>query len=272
MKILTILLLFFSLNAGATTAAAMYNFSDAVMEVAVREDNVVPIASITKLFTAMAVIDSGVDLNESIVVRGSTTGRFPNKTKVPRIELIKAMLVASDNRAADSLAHAHPGGYTAFIKYVNEHISDIGLTNTRIEDASGIGAGNVSTANELVNFVWWLRRYTLITEISSAESKQVEFDNRKNKTVKLQVRNTNPDIANYNVLISKTGFTSKAGRCLVMLIEHNDTMFAVVVLGEKSSKNRSQSIKNLIYNKEYNDKSVSRPRKVHEGLRPERIR
>jgi D-alanyl-D-alanine endopeptidase (penicillin-binding protein 7) len=271
MKILTILLLFFSLNVGATTAA-LYNFSDAVMEAAVREDQVVPIASITKLFTAMAVIDSGVDLNESIVVKGSTKGRFPNKTKVPRIELIKAMLIASDNRAADSLAHAHPGGYAAFIKYVNEHISDIGLKHTRIEDASGLSAGNVSTANELVNFVWWLRRYNLITEISSSESEQVEFDNHKNKTVKLQVRNTNPDIANYDVLISKTGFTSKAGRCLVMLVRHNDTMFAVAVLGEKSSKSRSQSIKNLIYNKEYNDKSVSRSREVHASLRPERIR
>jgi D-alanyl-D-alanine endopeptidase (penicillin-binding protein 7) len=272
MKILTIILLFFSLNAGATTAAALYNFSDAVMEAAVREDQVVSIASVTKLFTAMAVIDSGVDLNESIVVRGSTKGRFPNKTKVPRIELIKAMLIASDNRAADSLAHAHPGGYPAFIKYVNEQISDIGLKHTRIEDASGIGAGNVSTANELVNFVWWLRRYTLITQISSAQSEQVEFDNHKNKTVKLQVRNTNPDIANYDVLISKTGFTSKAGRCLVMLVKHNDTVYAVAVLGEKSSKTRSQSIKNLIYNKEYNDKSVSRPRKVHASLRSERSR
>ena len=271
MKILTILLLFFSLNAGATTAA-LYNFSDAVMEAAVREDQVVPIASITKLFTAMAVIDSGVDLNESIVVKGSTTGRFPNKTKVPRIALIKAMLIASDNRAADSLAHAHPGGYSAFITYINEHIGDIGLKNTRIEDASGIGAGNVSTASDLVNFVWWLRRYTLITQISSSETEQVEFDNHKNKPVKLQVRNTNPDIANYNVLIRKTGFTSKAGRCLVMLVKHNDTMFAVAVLGEKSSKTRSQSIKNLIYNKEYNDKSVSRPREVYAGLRPERNR
>jgi D-alanyl-D-alanine carboxypeptidase len=97
MKILTILLLFFSLNAGATTAA-LYNFSDAVMEAAVREDQVVPIASITKLFTAMAVIDSGVDLNESIVVKGSTKGRFPNKTMVHRIELIKAMLIAAWNK------------------------------------------------------------------------------------------------------------------------------------------------------------------------------
>jgi D-alanyl-D-alanine endopeptidase (penicillin-binding protein 7) len=269
MKILTIFLLLFSLNAGATSAA-LYNFTDAKIEAAVREDQVVPIASITKLFTAMAIIDSASDLNELIVVKGASTGRFPNKTKVPRIELIKAMLIASDNRAADSLAHAHPGGYIAFIKFVNDQIGHIGLKNTHIEDASGLGAGNVSTASDLVNFVWWLRRYTLITQISSSESEQVEFDNHKNKPVKLQVRNTNPDIANYNVLISKTGFTSKAGRCLVMLVEHNDKLFAVAVLGEQSSKIRSQSIKNLIYNKEYNDKPVSRPGKVYAGLRPGR--
>ena len=271
MKLLAYFFLLLCVNASATTAA-LYNFSDARMEAAVRESEVVPIASITKLFTAMAIIDSGVELNERIKVQGKTTGRFPNGTMVPRIELIKAMLIASDNRAADSLAHSYPGGYDAFIRYVNDHISDIGLRNTRIEDASGIGAGNVSTADDLVNFVWWLRRYTLITQISSMAGEQIEFDNQKNKPVKLQVRNTNPDITNYNVLISKTGFTSKAGRCLVMLVNHNSEMFAVAVLGEKNPKTRSETIKSLIYNKEYNDKPISRPGKVYAGLRPERIR
>jgi D-alanyl-D-alanine endopeptidase (penicillin-binding protein 7) len=239
------------------------------MEAAVRETEVVPIASVTKLFTAMTVIDSGVDLNERIKVQGKTSGRFPNGTLVPRIELVKAMLIASDNRAADSLAHAHPGGYAEFIRYTNDHISDIGLKNTRITDASGISAENTSTAEDLVNFVWWLRRYTLITQISSMADEQIKFDNQKNKPVKLQVRNTNPDITNYNILISKTGFTSKAGRCLVMLVNHNNEMFAVAVLGEKSSHTRSKAIKNLIYNKEHNE-PISRPRKVYAGLRPSR--
>ena len=269
MKLLIILSLFFSLTAGAQTRA-LYNFSEATMESSVREKVVVPIASITKLFTAMAVIDSGVDLTESIKVQGNSTGRFPKGSSVPRIDLVKAMLIASDNRAADSLAHAHPGGYPAFIKYVNDHIGDIGLENTQIADATGLSAGNVSTAEDLINFVWWLRRYTLITEISSMASEQIKFDNSKNKTVKLHVRNTNPDILNYDVLISKTGFTSRAGRCLVMLVKHNNELYAVAVLGEKSSKSRSNSIKNLVYNKEKNDKSISRSRKVYAGLRPER--
>jgi D-alanyl-D-alanine carboxypeptidase len=266
MKILGTLLLACSLNVGATTAA-LYNFSNATMEASVKSDEVVPIASITKLFTAMAVIDSRLDLNEKVKVQSKNSGRFPNGTLVSRNELLKAMLIASDNRAADSLAHSYPGGYDSFIKYVNDHISDIGLRNTRVEDASGIGAGNVSTADDLVNFVWWLRRYRLITEISSKANEQVEFDNKKNKTVKLDIRNTNPDITNYDVLISKTGFTSKAGRCLVMLVNHNNEMFAVAVLGERNPKTRSETIKSLIYNKEYNDKSVSRSRQVYAGLR-----
>ena len=269
MKLLLSLILLISLNAGATTAA-LYNFSDARMEAEVGKDVVVPIASITKLFTAMAVIDSRMDLNERVKVQGKNKGRFPNGTMVPRIELLKAMLIASDNKAADSLAYSYPGGYDMFIGYVNDHISDIGLKNTRIEDASGIGAGNVSTADDLVNFVWWLRRYSLITHISSMSNEEVEFDNHKNKPVKLQIRNTNPDITNYNVLISKTGFTSKAGRCLVMLVNHNNEMFAVAVLGEKNPKTRSETIKSLIYNKEYNDKPISRPRKIYASLRPER--
>ena len=266
MKILASFLLFFSLNASATTAA-LYNFSDARMEAAVRETEVVPIASITKLFTAMAIIDSQVNLDEKIKVQGKTSGRFPNGTMVSRTELLKAMLIASDNRAADSLAHSYPGGYDSFIKYVNDHISDIGLKNTRIEDASGIGAGNVSTADDLVNFVWWLRRYRLITELSSKANEQVEFDNHRNKPVTLDIRNTNPDITNYNVLISKTGFTSKAGRCLLMLVKHNDEIYGVAVLGSRTPKTRSEEIKNLVYNKEYYDKPVSRPRKIYASLR-----
>jgi D-alanyl-D-alanine carboxypeptidase len=268
MKLLLSFLLSVSLNASATTAA-LYNFSDAKMEFAVRETEVVPIASITKLFTAMTIIDSGVDLNERIKIQGKTTGRFPNGTLVPRIELIKAMLIASDNRAADSLAHSHPNGYDAFIKFTNEQIGNLGLKNTRIADASGLSAEIVSSAEDLVNFVWWLRRYTLITQISSMPGEQIEFDNHRNKPIKLQVRNTNPDITNYNIIISKTGFTSRAGRCLVMLVNHNNEMFVVAVLGEKSSQARSKAIKNLIYNKDHNE-PISRPRKVYASLRSTR--
>jgi D-alanyl-D-alanine endopeptidase (penicillin-binding protein 7) len=105
---------------------------------------------------------------------------------------------------------------------------------------------NLSTADDLVNFVWYLRHYPLITAISSRASDELEFDNNRHKTVKLQIRNTNPDINRYNVLISKTGFTSAAGRCLVMLIQRGDDVLGVAVLGFKNPKTRSEAVSQLI--------------------------
>ena len=245
MKSLLSILLLLSLNANATSLA-LFNFSSGQLESSHRHQEILPIASVTKLFTAAAVLESNLNLQEKIKVQGKSSGRFNNGEMVTRLELLKAMLIASDNRAADSLAHSFPGGYPAFIKYVNEYIGFIGLGNTTIVDASGLNAGNKSTAEDLVNFVWWLRHYPLIQEISSKEQDKLEFDNRKNKTVTMSIRNTNPDISKYNVLISKTGFTNAAGRCLVMLIEKEKEMIGVVVLGFKNPKTRSEAIKQLI--------------------------
>lgn len=233
------------MNAGATSLA-LYNFTTASLESHHRHQEVVSIASVTKLFTAAAVLESGMDLHQRVKVNGKTSGRFSNGSQVTRLELLKAMLIASDNRAADSLAHSYPGGYDAFIKYVNDYIGFVGLKHTIIVDASGIQPGNKSTAEDLVNFVWWLRNYPQIQAISSKAEDRLEFDTPKHKTVTLQIRNTNPDISKYNVLISKTGFTNAAGRCLVMLLEKDKEMIGVVVLGFKNPKTRSEAISQLI--------------------------
>jgi len=245
MKFLFSLFLLFACSANATSLA-LYNFTTGNLESSHRHEETVSIASVTKLFTAVGVITSGVDLDEKIKVQGKTKGRFSPGMQVTRIDLMKAMLIASDNLAADSLAHAHPGGYQAFIRHVNDYVQFTGLTNTKIFDASGISVFNVSTANELVNFVWHLRRYPLISEISSKVNDDIALDSKKNKTVKLQIRNTNPDIAKYHVLISKTGFTNAAGRCLVMLVQKGEDVIGVAVLGFKNPKTRSEAIAQLI--------------------------
>lgn len=245
MKILVALLLFFTLNANSTSLA-LYNFSDGRLESSHRQEEIVAIASVTKLFTAASILESGVNIHEKVKVQGKTKGRFAHGTMVTRLELLKAMLIASDNLAADSLAHAHPGGYHEFINHTNTFVGSIGLKHTRIFDASGLSVFNVSNAEELVNFVWYLRHYPLITAISSRASDELEFDNNRHKTVKLQIRNTNPDIDKYNVLISKTGFTSAAGRCLVMLIQRGDDVLGIAVLGFKNPKTRSEAVSELI--------------------------
>lgn len=230
-------------NAGSY---ALYNFSNAEMKAANQPNEVVPIASVTKLFTATAILEEGLDLHEKVKVQGKNSGRFPVGSMVTRLELLKAMLIASDNRAADSLAHSYPGGYKKFIDYVNNMASERGLRNTHLEDASGIGAGNVSTADDLVNFVWTLRKHPLIISISSSAADSVEIEKKK-KYIQLPIRNTNPDILKYDsILISKTGFTNKAGRCLVMLVERNNEILGLAILGEKNPKSRSKVVSELL--------------------------
>jgi D-alanyl-D-alanine endopeptidase (penicillin-binding protein 7) len=159
---------------------------------------------------------------------------------------MKAMLIASDNRAADTLAHSYPGGYEKFIKDVNTMIGFRGLKDTQIVDASGISASNVSTAEDLVNFVYSLRHYPLIISLSSSTNDIIRITTKK-KDINLPIKNTNPDLVRYNnILISKTGFTSKAGRCLVMLITYQDEIYGLAILGEKTPKTRSKVVQDLM--------------------------
>jgi D-alanyl-D-alanine endopeptidase (penicillin-binding protein 7) len=225
---------------------ALYNFTNAEMTTASQHNEIVPIASVTKLFTAALILEEQLDLSEKVKVQSKTTGRFPVGTMVTRFELMKAMLIASDNRAAETLAHTYPGGYERFIKDVNTMISDRNLKNTKIEDASGLKAGNVSTADDLVNFVYSLRKFPIIMELSSSANDSIKVETKK-KYVNLPIRNTNPDINKYNsIIISKTGFTNKAGRCLVMLVNYQNEIYGLAILGEKTPKTRSKVVSNLM--------------------------
>lgn len=225
---------------------ALYNFSNAEMTTATQHKEIVSIASVTKLFTATLILDEHLDLYERVKVQGKTAGRFPVGSMVTRIELMKAMLIASDNRAADTLAHSYPGGYEKFIKDVNTMIGARGLRNTQIADASGLNPLNVSTADDLVNFVYSLRHYPLIISLSSSTDDSIEITTKK-KNINLPIRNTNPDIGKYNnILISKTGFTNKAGRCLVMLVTYQGDMYGLAILGEKTPKTRSKVVQDLM--------------------------
>lgn len=242
--ILFSLLLYTSASASAGSYV-LYNFSDAEMKASNQHKEVVPIASVTKLFTAARIIEEGLDLEERVKVHGPNSGRFPVGTMVSRFELLKAMLIASDNRAADSLAHSYPGGYRQFIDHVNTMVQERGLKNTHIDDASGLSPLNTSTADDLVNFVYSLRKNQVIVLLSSLSSSSIEVEKKK-KHVMVPIRNTNPDISKYNILISKTGFTNKAGRCLVMLIENNNELLGLAVLGEKNPKSRSKTVSILL--------------------------
>lgn len=245
-QLLTALLLCIGASTSYASSIELYNFTNATTIVRSQHTEVVSIASITKLFTASLILNENLDLNEKVKVQGKSAGRFPVGSMVTRIELMKAMLIASDNRSADTLAHTYPGGYQKFIRDVNDMAGIIGLRNTKIEDASGLGSGNVSTAEDLVNFVWSLRNQPLIISLSSSPNEKLHYENKK-KQIVLPIKNTNPDIVKYNnILISKTGFTNAAGRCLVMLVTYENDIYGLAILGEKTPKTRSKIVNDLM--------------------------
>ena len=245
MKFLLTLLLLFSSNAYAVSYG-VYDLSELRYEHSKDTDEVRSIASITKLFTAMEVINSNVSFGELVKVQGRSSGRFARGAYIERYELLRAMLMSSDNLAAESLAHAHPGGHTKFIQDVNTSISNMDLKSTVIVDSTGLLAGNVSSVDDLTNILFLLRKYPLIQLLSTEKTHTHKYKKGK-KYITISLRNTNPQMWNYdNIIATKTGFTNAAGRCLAMLVEKEGMLFAVVTLGNKDVKQRSQNISTMM--------------------------
>lgn len=234
-------------NSVYANSYGLYDFDNVRYEHSRNTTDVRSIASITKLFTAYAVVMSGVDLGEKVKVQGKSGGRFARGSYLERNELMRAMLMSSDNLASESLAHAHPGGYEQFLKDINWHLGLNGFKETKIVDATGLLAGNVSTVDELKEFLFILRRIDIIKYYSSEKTHSIKYQPPKSKkTITIQLRNTNPQIFNYDsIVLTKTGFTNAAGRCLAMLVEKNGVLYAMVTLGNKDVRQRSGVINEM---------------------------
>jgi D-alanyl-D-alanine endopeptidase (penicillin-binding protein 7) len=181
---------------------------------------VAPIASITKLMTALVVLDGQQPLDEKIEItnadRWSGKGAFsrlPVGAKISRGDLLKLALMASENRAAKTLARNYPGGTPAFVRTMNAKAKALGMTRTKFDDPSGLSSNNVSSARDLARLVTAASRDTRIREFSTLESHSV----KAGRSV-LTYRNTNLLVgkSDWNILVQKTGFTNDAGECLVM--------------------------------------------------------
>lgn len=234
-------------NSVYANSYGLYNFEDLKYENQKGITEVRSIASITKLFTAYTVITSGADLDEKIKVQGKSSGRFARGAYVERYELMRAMLMSSDNLAAESLANAHPGGYNQFLKDANTEITFQGLKNTTIVDSTGLLAGNVSTVEDLKDFLFILRKFDVIRFYSSERYYAIKYQPPKSKkAITIQLKNTNPQLFTYDeIVLTKTGFTNAAGRCLAMLVEKNGVLYAMITLGNKDVRQRSGVINDM---------------------------
>ena len=193
------------------------------------------IASITKLMTAMVVLDSGQSLTEII------PKKLYNK-QLTREILIDLAIVKSDNNAAQMLCDYYPGGYKSCIDAMNSKASLLQMTNSVFTDPTGRMHTNVSTAHDLIKLVFAASTYPLIVQASNMDA--VRWPLSKKKIA--EFRNTNSLVGNgYKFLVSKTGFINKAGGCIVMMIDTANGIRTVVLLGSKNTKTRIPEAKML---------------------------
>jgi len=187
-------------------------------------DAIMPIASITKLMTAMVALDAGLPLDQPISIEPAdvdtlkgTRSRLKVGMTLTRREMLKLALMASENRAASALARSFPGGMPAFVYAMNLKARDLGMRDTRFLDATGLNPGNVSTAHDLAMMVNAGYQYPLIREFTTSTSHRVAFSDRRYQRV-VAFRNSNGLVrsGHWDIGLSKTGYISEAGRCLVM--------------------------------------------------------
>jgi D-alanyl-D-alanine endopeptidase (penicillin-binding protein 7) len=199
-------------------------------------ETILPIASITKLMTAIVVLERGLDLEERVAVSAEdlkatrssrVRGRLRPGSELTRDELLLLALMASENRAAAALARTYPGGAEAFVAAMNEEAARLGLYDTRFADPTGLSPDNVSSAQDLARLVMAAHGYPLIRDYSTRSSAQVRA---RGGTVGF--RNTNSLVRSdhWDIELSKTGYISQAGRCLVMHMRVASRDLVVILL------------------------------------------
>ncbi len=199
-------------------------------------DLVRPMASITKVMTAMVVLDAHLPMDEMLTVDISHTpemkgiySRVRLNSQISRRTMLLLALMSSENRAAASLAHHYPGGYDAFIRAMNAKAQALGMTHTRYVEPTGLSVHNVSTARDLTKLLIASEQYPLIGQLSTTKEETATF---AHPAYSLPFRNTNHLVYrdNWNIQLTKTGFTNAAGHCLIMRTVINQRPVALVVM------------------------------------------
>ena len=199
---------------------------------------VVPIASITKLMTAMVILDRGLDLEEKItlsrddaVAMKGSRSRLRTGLSLTRGDLLLLALMSSDNRAAAALGVSYPGGLESFIDAMNAKAAVLDLNDSRFVEPTGLSPANVSTAADLAKLVRGAHEYPLIREYSTKDRATVRVTTGRS-TRAMQYGNTNGLVRSkyWDIELSKTGYISEAGRCLVMHVRLAEKDLIVVLL------------------------------------------
>jgi D-alanyl-D-alanine endopeptidase (penicillin-binding protein 7) len=184
-----------------------------------RQANVAaPIASITKLMTALVVLDAGQSLDEQLEItradrEGCRGSRLAPGTRLTRGELLHLALMSSENAAAHAVGRNYPGGLPALVRAMNAKAGELGMHSARFVDPTGLSSNNVASAEDLVRLVGAAGRNPIIREYSTDRGVTVRVGRRM-----IEYRNTDSLVANptWQIVVQKTGYIHEAGRCLVL--------------------------------------------------------
>jgi serine-type D-Ala-D-Ala endopeptidase (penicillin-binding protein 7) len=193
-----------------------------------------PIASLTKLMTAIVTLDAELDPDEPITIakadvdrlRGSHS-RLQVGTTLSRDDMLHLALMASENRAASAIAHSYPGGKDSCVLAMNLKAQLLGMTGTRFEDGTGLSGRNVSTAQDLAKLVQAAHAYPKIRDFTTSTSYHVKIGRRM---VRFGNTNNLTRSSRWDIGLSKTGYISEAGRCLVMQVTLAGRSIIIVLL------------------------------------------
>lgn len=203
---------------------------------------VLPIASITKLMTAMVVTESGQNLDEPLTVtaddidteKGSRS-RLKVGTQLTRGEMLHLALMASENRAANALGRHYPGGLQAFVAAMNATAKRLGMADTRYVEPTGLSSQNRSSAHDLTLLVKAAYAHPLIRDLSTSPEAEFPVGSKPQ-----QFRNTNGLVRNpaWEIGLQKTGYIAEAGRCVVMQAQLAGRKLIMVLLDSAGKYSR----------------------------------
>ncbi len=198
-----------------------------------------PIASITKLMTAMVVLDGKLPMDEMLTISKDdidrlkgTYSRLQIGTRQSRKEMLRLALMSSENRAASALGRHYPGGRAAFVAQMNRKAAALRMSHTHFDDTTGLSSRNLSSAGDLVKMAQAASQYALIREFTTTAERTVSFPQPR---YSLGFVNTNRLVraGSWDIELSKTGYTNEAGRCLVMKTRVGDRPMVMVLLNSQ---------------------------------------
>lgn len=212
-------------------------------------DTAVPVASLSKLMTAMVTLDAGLDMQEAITITagdvpssGFAKSRLSPGVSLPRRAVLDLMLIPSDNSAAQALARTFPGGADGFKAALQNKVKSLELRHSFFEEASGISVSNTSSASDLHKLAAAAAKYPEIAQLTTTSESSMRIAGKQ-----VEYQNSNPLIAKtgWDILLAKTGFSRSAGRCLIMRMKVGGRTVSVVLLNAKDSALRDEDVINI---------------------------